>query len=119
MSNNTKNQGGKTRFEKGLSGNPSGRPPKPKLPDDVRAALYSGLPKEVETLISAFNSPRTSLEMRVRIAENIVARFYGKNDVIIEKGEVYDPTTQTFDIPIDDDLSFINFESGDTDETLS
>ena len=112
METNSNNQ----RFQKGVSGNPKGRPPRPKLPKNPKSALFMAVPKAVECLVSILNNPRSPLDLRYKCAESVLTRLYGKSELIIDKSETYDPESESFDIVINDDLSFITLdESGDTE----
>ena len=62
-------------FEKGRSGNPSGRRPVPK---EVKDMLKAATGDAARLLISTVNDPEAKLELRIRCAETILDRVYGR-----------------------------------------
>ena len=68
-----KQKGG--RFKPGQSGNPSGRP---KIPEDVKAAFKELTPQAVETLKGIMLNPLAKDADRIKAAEIIMDRGYGK-----------------------------------------
>ena len=68
-------------FEKGKSGNPSGRP---KIPEDARAMLKAATPAAVKLLVDTLNNSNEKTETRVRCAETVLDRVYGKANQPIE-----------------------------------
>lgn len=64
-----------TPFAKGKSGNPGGRP---KLPEELKEAFKALAPKAVETLASIMSNDNAKDSDRVRAAEVILDRGYGK-----------------------------------------
>ena len=64
-----------TPFEKGKSGNPGGRP---KMDDEVKAMLKAAAPEAVKLLTETMNNPNARSDLRIRCAETIMDRVYGK-----------------------------------------
>lgn len=62
-------------FKKGQSGNPSGRP---KIPDDIKAMLKGATPDACRLLCETINNPNEKTELRVKCAEIVLDRVYGK-----------------------------------------
>lgn len=62
-------------FKKGQSGNPSGRP---KIPDDIKAMLKGATPDACKLLCETINNPNEKTELRVKCAEIVLDRVYGK-----------------------------------------
>ena len=70
-------------FEKGKSGNPSGRP---KMDKDSKAMLKSAAPEAVKLMVDTLKDSSVKIETRVRCAENILDRVYGKANQPIDFG---------------------------------
>jgi len=62
-------------FAKGQSGNPGGRP---KVPEDIRQAFREASPQACETLVKIINDPAAKDSDKIRAAETILDRAYGK-----------------------------------------
>ena len=63
------------RFAKGASGNAGGRP---KIAEDLRTAFRERCPEALETLLSVMRSEKAADRDRIRAAEIILDRGYGK-----------------------------------------
>ena len=70
-------------FEKGKSGNPSGRP---KMDKDARAMLKAATPAAVKLLVYTLNDSNVKIETRVKCAEDVLDRVYGKANQPIDFG---------------------------------
>lgn len=68
-------------FEKGKSGNPSGRP---KVPDDIKDMLKAATPDACRLLCNTINDPDAKLDLRVRCSEIVLDRVYGKPQQAVE-----------------------------------
>ena len=62
-------------FQPGQSGNPSGRP---KVPEDVKAAFREHTHEALETLVRIINSETSKDADKIRAAEIIMDRAWGK-----------------------------------------
>lgn len=69
--------------KKGECRNPNGRP---KLPEDARAMLKAATPAAVKLLVDTLNNPEEKTETRVRCAETVLDRVYGKANQPIDLG---------------------------------
>lgn len=69
------------QFTKGNNGNPGGRP---KVPDEVKAMLKAAAPEAVKLLTETMNNPNARSDLRIRCAETIMDRVYGKATQPIE-----------------------------------
>ena len=69
------------RFVKGQSGNPSGKKP---MDADVKEMLKAAAPKAAALLIETFNNPEVKIDLRIKCAETILDRVYGKATQPIE-----------------------------------
>ena len=63
------------RFQKGQSGNPGGRKP---MGADVKEMLKAAAPQAVALLIETVNDPEVKMDLRIRCAETLMDRVYGK-----------------------------------------
>lgn len=78
------------QFQKGKSGNPSGRP---KADPNVKEMLKAAAPGAVKLLTETMNDPTVKIDMRIRCAETVLDRVYGKATQPIE-GAVFTATAQ-------------------------
>lgn len=62
-------------FQPGQSGNPSGRP---KVPEEIKSAFREHTLEAVETLVKIMNAPGAKDADRLRAAEVILDRGWGK-----------------------------------------
>lgn len=63
------------KFEKGQSGNPGGRP---KVSEDVKTMLKAAAPEAVKLLTETMKDEKVKTDLRIRCAETIMDRVYGK-----------------------------------------
>ena len=63
------------RFVKGQSGNPSGKKP---MDADVKEMLKAAAPKAAALLIETVNDPEVKIDLRIKCAETVMDRVYGK-----------------------------------------
>lgn len=63
------------QFVKGNNGNPGGRP---KVPDEVKAMLKAAAPDAVKLLTETMKNPKVRTDLRIRCAETVMDRVYGK-----------------------------------------
>ena len=68
-------------FEKGKSGNPTGRP---KIPDDVKEMLKGATPAACKLLCDTINNPNEKTELRVKCSEIVLDRVFGKPQQAVE-----------------------------------
>lgn len=71
----------KGRFTKGKSGNPNGRA---KIPADLKEAFKAQCPKALDILVGIMNDPVSKDNDRIRAAEIILDRGYGKPAQAVE-----------------------------------
>lgn len=85
----------KGRWKKGESGNPNGRP---KIPEDVKEAFKNATPKAIETLQTILDNPEARDGDKIRAAEIILDRAWGKPTQSMELDGKVDtaPTVITF-----------------------
>ena len=70
-------------WKKGQSGNPSGRA---KIPEDAKAMLKAATPAAVKLLVDTLNNENERTETRVKCAETVLDRVYGKANQPIDLG---------------------------------
>lgn len=63
------------RFVKGKSGNPGGKKP---MDADVKEMLKAAAPDAVKLLVETVNNPEVKMDLRIRCAETLMDRVYGK-----------------------------------------
>lgn len=63
------------QFNKGVSGNPTGRP---KVPDEVKSVLKANTLPAVNTLVTIMQDKKAKHADRIRCAETVLDRVYGK-----------------------------------------
>lgn len=68
-------------FQKGQSGNPSGRPA---LPKELKERLSSETPHVLDFWIDSYRNPELKWDFRNKAAENIVAYAYGKPKELVD-----------------------------------
>ncbi len=68
-------------FAKGQSGNPSGRKP---VPQELKDMLKAATKDAAKLLIDTMKNDDEKIEMRIRCAETIMDRVYGKSTQPIE-----------------------------------
>ena len=83
-SENTDRSNGNLRpWKKGQSGTPGGRK---KMPDDAKAMLKAATPAAVKLLVDTLNNTNEKTETRVKCAETVLDRVYGKANQPIDLG---------------------------------
>ena len=92
------------QFQKGQSGNPSGRP---KIPEDVRIKIRAACPEAVDYLIELMSNPEEKTAYRLDAAKTLLDRGYGKpvqmQDVQLEMSGAVDLDAQIRAILIERD----------------
>jgi len=68
-------------FEKGKSGNPSGRK---KVPDDIKEMLRGATPAACKLLCDTINDTDAKIELRIKCSEIVLDRVYGKPQQAVE-----------------------------------
>ena len=77
-----KKRGGEaTQFKKGQSGNPGGRP---KVPEEIKEAFKAAAPEALELLLKFMRDKKEKSEIRVKCAETVLDRGYGKATQFVE-----------------------------------
>jgi len=69
------------RFKPGESGNPSGRP---KVPKEVKELLKARSVDAVNFIVSTMQDEKAKQDLRVKCAEIIIERAYGKATQIVD-----------------------------------
>ena len=69
------------QFTKGNPGNPGGRP---KVPEEVKEMLRAAAPQAVQLLVDTLNNDKVKTDLRIKCAETILDRAYGKATQPIE-----------------------------------
>lgn len=69
------------RFVKGMSGNPKGMKP---MPQEVKEMLKAAAPEAVKLLTDTMHDPKAKIDLRVKCAETVLDRVYGKATQPIE-----------------------------------
>lgn len=92
-----RDRAGGGRFVKGQSGNPSGRP---KVPEEFRELVRKATIPALQTVISIANDTKAKTADRIRAAEIIIERAYGKatQPIDLEMGGA-EPIKVIFNIP--------------------
>lgn len=70
-------------FEKGQSGNPSGRPKRTPEEQDALATIRTLAPEAVETLRQIMQDKKSPPSARIKCADIVLERTYGKPDVSV------------------------------------
>lgn len=85
MAGNSEKTAGKRGrpFEKGKSGNPSGRPKRTAEEQDALACIRSLAPAAAETIRQLMLDKEGSPSSRIKCAEIVLERTYGKPDVSV------------------------------------
>ena len=76
-----KKRGESTQFKKGQSGNPGGRP---KVPEEIKEAFKAAAPEALDLLLKLMRDEKEKSEIRVRCAETVLDRGYGKATQFVE-----------------------------------
>lgn len=71
------------RFKKGYSGNPGGMKA---MPQEVKEMLKAAAPEAVKLLTDTMHDPKAKIDLRVKCAETVLDRVYGKATQPIEGG---------------------------------
>ena len=76
--NNTVTTKKRHSFPKGVSGNPGGRPKQTPEQKDALEAIRGLTPRAVEVMREILDSPRSGEVAKLRVAEIVLDRTYGK-----------------------------------------
>lgn len=76
--------GNSTSFKKGQSGNPSGRPKQTPEEKDTLRAIRELAPEAVNVLRGILRSKKTSAAVRLKAAEAVLNRTYGKAETPVK-----------------------------------
>jgi hypothetical protein len=81
----------KTTFKKGVSGNPGGRS---KMPSEVKRVLEKNTLRAIECVLQIMNDVKNKASDRIKAAEFIVDRAYGRPAQLVEhSGDAENPIT--------------------------
>ena len=93
-------------FQKGVSGNPGGRPKRTKAQTDALAAIRSLAPEAVKKMKQLMDDPDTPQSVIVKICETILDRTYGKAEASIRiSTQDFSALDEAFNAIRDDDLT--------------
>ena len=85
------------RFIKGQTGNPGGRPA---TPNEVKEMLRAAVAPSIKLLIDTVNNKNARLDLRIKSAETIIDRVYGRAVQPLALDAA--PTIDLSDVSIDD-----------------
>ena len=72
------------RFRPGHSGNPAGRPADTQETKEGKELLRAASPAACQLLCNTINDPSAKLELRIKCAEIVLDRVYGKPQQAVE-----------------------------------